>query len=248
MSKRIAGMIVTALLLAGPAQAQSASAPPNPWSAEVSVGWDINLSGALLKSGIGTLDGRATVIEEQSFSDVFGTGVQWRFGAGYMYDERQELRAALTIQNVSADAVELGTVDARPLFGTFDDYTSVAIDVGYRYHLDQAFQNGRVRPYVGATIGLAFISEMDADLAVPELGIVINDANFYDGTTAFAFGVEGGALIGLNDRLDLNVNLGFRYTGGLSDIDPLVNSGLDDINDDSGRWTLPVMVGVRFKF
>ena len=46
----------------------------------------------------------------------------------------------------------------------------MAIDVGYRYHLDQAFQNGRVRPYVGGTIGLAFISEMDADLAVPELG------------------------------------------------------------------------------
>jgi Outer membrane protein beta-barrel domain len=247
MRKRIAGIFLTALLFAWPAYSQSASAPANPWSAEVSVGWDINLSGALFKSGIGTLDGRPTVIEEQSYGDVFGTGVQWRFGGGYMYDERQEFRAALTIQNVSADVVELGTVDARPLFGTFDDYTSVAFDVGYRYHLDE-LQDGRVRPYVGGTIGLAFISEMDADLAVPELGIVINDANFYDGTTAFAFGVEGGALVGLNDRLDLNVDLGFRYTGGMSDIDPLVGSGLEDINDDSGRWTLPLMVGLRFKF
>jgi hypothetical protein len=240
-------MILTALFLAGPAQAQSASAPENPWSAEVSVGWDFNLSGALLKSGIGSIDGSPTVIEEQSYGDVFGTGVQWRFGAGYMYDERQELRAALTIQNVSADVVELGTVDGQPLFGTFDDYTSVAIDFGYRYHLNE-IQNGRVRPYVGGTIGLAFISEMDADLAAPNIGLVINNANFYDGTTAFAFGVEGGALFPVHDRVDLNVNLGFRYTGGMSDIDPLVNSGLDDINDDSGRWTLPLMVGVRFKF
>ena len=89
---------------------------------------------------------------------------------------------------------------------------------------------------------------LDADLAAPDLGLVINDANFYDGTTAFTFGIEGGALIGLAERLELNVNLGFRYTGGMSDIDPLVNSGLEDINDDSGRWTLPVMVGLRFRF
>ena len=247
MRKRIAGLFLTAILLAGPVFAQSASAPENPWSAEFAVGWDINLSGALFKSGIGTIEGLPTVIGEQSYGDVFGTGVQWRFGAGYMYDEHQEFRAALTIQNVSADVVELGTVGARPLFGTFDDYTSVAFDVGYRYYLDE-LQDGRLRPYVGGTIGLAFISEMDADLAVPELGIVINDANFYDGTTAFAFGVEGGALFGLSDRVDLNVNLGFRYTGGMSDIDPLVNSGLEGVNDDSARWTLPLMVGVRFKF
>ena len=82
MRKRIAGIILTALFFAGPAYAQSASAPANPWSAEVSVGWDINVSGALFKSGIGTIDGRPTVIEEQSYGDVFGTGVQWRFGAG----------------------------------------------------------------------------------------------------------------------------------------------------------------------
>jgi hypothetical protein len=60
--------------------------------------------------------------------------------------------------------------------------------------------------------------------------------------------VEGGVLIKVQERVDLNVNLGFRYTGGLSDIDPLVGSGLEDINDDTARWTLPFMVGVRVKF
>ena len=92
------------------------------------------------------------------------------------------------------------------------------------------------------------ISEMDADIAAPDVNFALNDANFYDGTTAFAFGIERGALIRVHERVDVNVNLGFRYTGGLSDIDPLVGSGLEDINDDTGRWTLPLMVGIRVKF
>ena len=246
MKVRIAFVVAIALLAAVPVQAQPTHAPVNPWAVEASVGWDPSISGALFSAGIGVIDGRPAVIEEQSYGDVFGTGVQWRFGGGYMYDERQEFRAALTIQNVSADAIQVGTLASRPLFGTFDDYSAVSFDVGYRYHLDQL--RNRVRPYAGVSLGLAFISEMDADLAAPDLGMVINDANFYDGTTAFTFGIEGGALIGLAERLELNVNLGFRYTGGMSDIDPLVNSGLEDINDDSGRWTLPVMVGLRFRF
>ena len=42
--------------------------------------------------------------------------------------------------------------------------------------------------------------------------------------------------------------LGFRYVSGLADIDGLQGTGLEDINDDSGRWTLPFMVGLRVKF
>jgi hypothetical protein len=246
MKERLALTMVAALWLAVPAQAQPAQEPDYRWAFEAAVGWDNSISGNIFSSGIGEVNGLATVIQERSYDDVFGTGVQWRFGAGYMLDPRQEVRGALTIQNVGADALEVGNLGGAPLFATFDDYTSVAIDAGYRYHFEQ--MEDRFTPYAGATIGLAFISEMNADIAAPAVNFALNDANFYDGTTAFAFGVEGGVLIKVQERVDLNVNLGFRYTGGLSDIDPLVGSGLEDINDDTARWTLPFMVGVRVKF
>lgn len=246
MKVRLAIITVALLRMAVPANAQPEQEPDYRWAFEASVGWDNSISGSLITSGIGEIGGLAAVIEEQSYDDVFGTGVQWRFGAGYMLDARQEVRGALTIQNVGADAVQVGNLGGVPLFATFDDYTSVALDAGYRYHFGPL--ENRVRPYAGGTLGLAFISEMNADIAAPEVNLAINDTNFYDGTTAFVFGVEGGALIGVHERVDINVNLGFRYTGGLSDIDPLVGSGLEDINDDSGRWTLPLMVGVRVTF
>jgi hypothetical protein len=35
---------------------------------------------------------------------------------------------------------------------------------------------------------------------------------------------------------------------GLADVDNIAGEGLDSINDDSSRWTLPFLVGVRVGF
>ena len=55
-------------------------------------------------------------------------------------------------------------------------------------------------------------------------------------------------LYGLNDKLDLTAQIGLRFNSGLSQIDSLVGTGLEDINDKSSRWTLPISVGIRFNF
>lgn len=235
-----------AALLICSASASAQSAPDRRWSGEVSVGWDNSISGNVHSAGIGVVNGVPTVIEERSYDDVYGTGVQWRFGLGYMLDDRQQVRGTFTIQNVSADAIQVGTLGASPLFATFDDYSSFALDAGYRYHFDTKYP--KLRPYAGATLGIAVIDEIDAFFAAPSIGLTLDATDFYDGTAAFTFGLEGGALYAINDRFDVEANLGFRYVSGLADIDGLQGTGLEEINDDSGRWTLPFMVGFRVKF
>ena len=42
--------------------------------------------------------------------------------------------------------------------------------------------------------------------------------------------------------------MGLRYVSGLSEVDDLVGTGLDSINDKSSRWTLPFIAGVRVGF
>ena len=42
--------------------------------------------------------------------------------------------------------------------------------------------------------------------------------------------------------------LGLRWMSGMSEIDDLEGTGLDDINDDSSRWSLPFIGGVRVSF
>lgn len=233
------------LFVTSVAHAQT-STVERPWSAEVSIGWDNSVSGNIISAGIGTIAGLPAVVEDRTYGDLYGTGVQWRFGAGYMLDERQEVRGLLTIQNVSADAVRIGTLGTSGLFATFDDYSSVSIDAGYRYYFQ--IEQERLHPYAGATIGVAIIDEIDGNFAAPDIGLALNATDFYDGTAAFTFGIEGGVLYELNDRVDLNANLGFRYVSGLSEVDGLQGTGLENINNDSCRWTLPIMFWVRFKF
>jgi hypothetical protein len=40
----------------------------------------------------------------------------------------------------------------------------------------------------------------------------------------------------------------FRYMGGLSDVDPLSEAGLRDINSESSRWSFPILFGARVRF
>ena len=230
-------------LIAADASAQTSQSP---WSAEVSVGWDIGLSGDFLSAGIGTLNNVPVVFQSQPFDEVYGNGVVWQFGAGYMLDDANEVRAQYSYQRVGADVVNLGTAGTNSLVATFDDYHAHSIEAGARHYF--APRSERLRPYGGAAIGVSIISEIDGVLASPEAGLARYATDLYDGTAAFMFGVNGGVLYAINDRFDVNGQLGFRYNSGLSAIDALAGTGLEKVNEKSSRWTMPITFGVRVKF
>lgn len=243
-------LVWTALLVVAvvcvPASAAAQSPADSRWSADVAVGWDNALSGDVLAAGIGTLNGVPVAIQSQSYDDVYGTGVLLLLGGGYLLDERNEVRGQFTYQRVGADLVELGLAGSSTLVATFADYQAYSLEAGYRRYF--ADRTERLRPYAGGTIGVAVVSEIDAALAAPEAGLTRYATDFYDGTAAFTLGVNGGVLWALTDRVDLNGQLGFRFLSSLTQIDGLVGSGLEETNDKSARWTLPIVLGVRFKF
>ncbi len=231
------------LICGGTALAQTSESS---WNVEGGVGWDISLSGDFLSAGIGTLNDQATIIRSQSFGDVFGTGVQWQFSGGYMVDEFNEARGQFSYQRVGSDLIELGTSGGSELVATFDDYKAWSLEAGYRHYF--ARRRDRLRPYGGGALGVSIIDEIDGAFAAPQAGITRIATDFYDGTAALTFGVNGGVLYGLNEQIDVNAQVGFRYNSGLSQIDGLVGTGLEDINDKSARWTMPISIGVRFNF
>lgn len=237
--------VVFAAIVCAPAAA-SAQTEDSSWNAEVSLGWDIALTGDFLAAAIGTLNGVPTIIESTSFGEVYGNGVQFQFGGGYMLDEINEVRGQVSYQRVGSDVTTLGTAGGSELVGTFDDYKAWTIEAGYRHYF--AKRSERLRPYAGGSLGVAIISEIDGAFAAQQAGITRLATDFYDGTAALSLGVSGGVLYGLSDRLDLNAQLGFRYNSGLSQVDAFRDSGLEDINDKSARWTLPISVGLRYNF
>jgi hypothetical protein len=242
-----AGLAAAFVTLMLPASAHAQTPLQNtPWSVEVTVGWDFPVSGNILSAAIGRVFDQSTIIDAQSYGDVYGTGVAYEFGAGYMLDDRSEVRGSFAFQSVSADLQQIGTTANAPLYATFDPYKSIAFEAGYRRYF--ADRSERLRPFGGVNLGIAVVREIDADLAAPDIDKTLNATDFYDRTGAFTFGFSGGALYAITDRVDLKGELGFHHTSGLSQIDGLEGTGLEKVNDNSGRWTLPFTVGARVRF
>ncbi len=241
-------LIVALALFASPFTVSNASAQAADlrWNVEASVGWDIGLSGDFLSAGIGTINDVPVVFQSAPFDDVFGNGVLWTVGVGYMVDDINEVRGQFSYQRVGADVFNLGTAGTSQLVATFDDYKVSSLEAGYRHYFAPGTE--RLRPYVSGIIAVAVIPEIDGVLAAPEAGLARYATDFYDGTAAFAIGVGGGVLYALNDRLDLNGQLAFRHTTGLSAVDGFQGTGLENTNDKSSRWTMPLTFGLRFKF
>lgn len=236
--------VLALLVCASGAWAQSQG--DSPWVIDFGIGIDTSVNGNVNAGAIGILEGQAAAILPNPYGDVYGTGLQFRVGGGYLLNEESELRAMFTFQSADADLVRLGDIGSSSLYAEYSDYQSLALDVGYRRYVPIPDQNFRV--YGEATIGLAFIDAIDARMAAPQAGIVFDSTDFYDQTAAFTMGINAGILLPIAERLDLNVQAGLRRVSGLSEVDQLVGTGLERINDDSARVTFPITVGARFRF
>ena len=236
---------VAAFLIAAPAAQAQPSVLDYRWSFDVGLGWDNSLSGNINSGAIGNLDGQVAVVTPNSYADVYGTGFHLRFGGGYLIDEISEVRATFTYQSLSADLTSMGEIGDSTLYGQYDKYKSFGLDVGFRRYFD----SGRSwRPFIEGTFGLGFITEIDVVLSAPSANLTERATDFYDRTAAFALGGNAGVVWQLSDHFGAFGQIGLRWMSGLSEIDDLAGTGLETINDDSSRWTLPVVVGMRVRF
>ena len=242
----MAGLAVAVMLGAGtPARAQTSGAGESKWSVDVAIGLDNSISGNINSSGVGRIDDQAVVVLKNPYENVYGTGLHFRFGGGYMIDDVSELRATFTLQSLDADLTPLGDIGFSRLYGQYADYQSFGLDVGFRRYVDLV---PAVRAYGEGTIGLAFIDETDVVLVAPTANVGGNATDFYDRTAAFTLGGSAGVLVRLSDKVDVYGQLGLRYVTGMSAVDGLAGTGLETINDKSARWTMPFIGGVRLRF
>ena len=241
----VSSCLLLALLLAAPARVL-AQTTGSPWFAEFGVGIDVPINGNINSGAIGILQGEATAILPNTYGDVYGTGIQIRFGGGYLLNDNAELRGVFTYQSADADLVRLGDIGPSSLYAQYSDYKTLSLDFGYRRYVPLADRDWR--PYGEATIGVAFIDEINSLFAAPQANAVFNETDFYDQTAAFTWSIGAGVLFRVAEQVDLNAQIGVRHSSGLSKVDQFVGTGLEDINDDTGRLTFPIVVGVRFRF
>lgn len=246
LQRLLSAAATAALILLTGAWEARAQADESPWIVDVGVGIDPSINGNVNSGGIGVLQDQATAILPNSYGDVYGTGFQLRFGVGYALNDNAELRGMFTYQSADADLVRLGDIGPSSLYAQYSDYQAFGLDVGYRRYFPVSGND--IRAFGEATIGLGFIDSIDVQFAAPQSNLIFNNTDFYDQAATFTWSIGAGMVFRVAERVDVSAQLGVRRVSGLPDVDQLIGTGLDDINNDSARLTFPIVVGVRFHF
>lgn len=216
------------------------------WTFDVGIGWDNGIAGHINSSGIGEIDGQSVVVTSNTYDEVYGTGLNLRFGGGYLLNEATEVTGMFMFQSLDADQVTtMGDIGVSNLYGRYTDYQTFALDAGLRrYHnFSPVF-----RAYGEGTLGLGFVDKTDLELVAPGANLTRQANDVYDQTAAWSLGANVGLLVQTGGRMGFYGQLGLRYMSGLAEIDDLVGTGLETINDKSSRWTLPFVGGIRMRF
>jgi hypothetical protein len=236
------GLPVAALVVA--VSAGEAHAQSSPWSVLFDLGSQAALSGDVHGGGSGTVLSLPTQVEARSYGDIYGSGLYWAAGLGYRVGETGEIRVQGSYTGNPADRVQVGTVAGLPLLARFDDYQAFGMDVGYR----QYFGNAKARPYVGASGGFVRVEKIQSEFSVPAAGVVLSNVDMYDASVVPSVGAGGGVQITLSDRFAVQGGVEFKWQGDAEDLDGLAGTGLESINDESRRWSMPITGGITVRF
>ena len=244
-SATITACVPLLLVAARPAYAQQSAASSSSWSFDAAVGWDNPIGGNINSSGIGQINNQDVVVTTNSYEDVYGTGVHLRLGGGYLFTGATEVTATFVYQSTEADLAPMGDIGVSNLYGQYTDYKTYGLDFGLRQYVNVSTS---LRAYGEGIIGVGFIDETDVMLVAPTANLSGDATDFYDQTAAMALGGNIGLLYQTGGHMGFFGQLGLRWMSGMSAIDDLVGTGLEDINHHSSRWTLPLVGGVRVRF
>ena len=224
--------------------AWDARAQGGPWSVSFDLGAQVPLSGDVHAGGSGTVLNLATQVEPRSYGDIYGNGFYWAAGVGYRVGEAGEIRVQGSYTGNPAEEVQVGTVAGLPLFALFDDYKAFGMDFGYRQYIG----TGMARPYVGASLGFVRIDAIQSEFSVPAASVVLPNVDMYESSVVPSFGGGAGVQINVSDRVAFQGGVEFKWHGDAKDLDGLAGTGLESINDESRRWSMPITGGITVRF
>jgi len=183
-------------------------------------------------------------------TDAFRSGPSIGIEAGYMSQSNLEPFVRLSYSKLEGRNTSIGSVQspdlstAAAIGANFDDMKSWALNLGTRYFLSDS---GTVRTYVAGYLGAERMDAMRANLDIA--GVPVSQEEFLPRATRFDAGVEGGLSWALSDQADLGLSVGAQYVDARKEMtNAFAPLGLDEVRFEDPRWSIPVNLGVNFRF
>jgi hypothetical protein len=183
-------------------------------------------------------------------NDAFRSGPSFGIETGYMTQSNLEPFVRLSYSKLEGRNTSVGSIESTdlstsaPIGANFDDMKSWSLNVGTRYFLSDS---GTLRTYVAGYLGADRMDAMTADLSIA--GAPAAREEFLPQATRFDAGVEGGLAWALSDQADLGLSIGAQYVDARKEMsNAFAPIGLDQVRFEDPRWSIPVNLGVNFRF
>jgi hypothetical protein len=240
---RFAPLAFTAALALAASPAAAQSSEPR-WTLNLGLGIGASASGNVHLGGSGLVLGLPTTVSERSYRDIYENQTTFGFDLGYAVSERSEVFGGFTYASVASKSLRVGNVAGLDLNAKFADYKSWGLDAGYRYFLS----TGMVRPFVGLRAGLRVIDAIPSDFSVPAAGVTLAATPFYEKSTVPSAGFDAGIRFMAGPRVGIGLQSGLLWRGNLKQLEGLAGTGLENLNDESSRWSIPVLGTFSIRF
>ena len=262
MYKRIFWSLTFAAL-AGTSAARAGTNDEGHWVTTFTGGTDVIAHGTLQEHSEGSLarlggldtanadDPATTSLRSLSMHDVFRLGPGLGFELGYMADSSLEPFMKLEYSQLRGRNERIGELESPALLapaginGKFDDMHSWALNFGSRYFWNDG---GTVRPYLAGFMGATRTEAMRTHLSVTGMGN-LGEEELLPQQTRFDAGLEGGVKFQLADNADLRLSVGANYVDARKKTtDAFAPLGMDSVQVTEQRWSVPVDVGLSYRF
>jgi hypothetical protein len=248
----VTAAIPAVLLAAGTARAEGLAGLI---SISIQGGTQSELSGELVRRSQGTLLSRPANVNAHRYKDVYQPALRLQGSIGYGLAERFELVVRGGYYEVEGSGVEAGTLNGKALFAYFGQLEDapqhlivrpvkeVGAELALRYYFAP---QSRLKSFIAPVVGLRQTSAVQVSFTSPDIGARMMNVPWSEKSRVPVLGLDIGFGFDLTENLYVGLDSGLRYQGAPAAEHYL--SGLDGIDDSSGRWTAPVvaMIGLRF--
>ena len=235
----------TVLMALAPVAAARAQGVEGTRSGTLFVGTGLTLSGNAINEGVGTIDGKPSVLVEQGLSNHFSDALKIRFTGSMGLDYNKEAFATLAYGKYNGTERIVGSVSGFPLLARLSNADAFDFEGGVRYYLRP---EGPIRTYVAGAAGLRFLQATDVTFSVVEVGLTLDNLPYFKGSALLIFGGDTGVSYDVSDTIALGVELGLRYQGKPGAEPLFADPMLREVNDTGSRWSLPISVFAKVRF
>lgn len=238
-------MLMTALAVLLCPPAGWAQGMENTRSVTFGIGTGLGLGGNVITEATGVINGTPAVFVEQSFRNHFSDALKLRATGNLGLDFNKEAFVTLAYNKMNATERVTGSVGGYPLYTRFSNTKAIDIEGGVRYYF---LPEGPTRTYVAGVGGLRFHDRVGVTIRVLELGLTLEDLDYFDSSTVFIFGADAGISRDISDSIAIGAELGLRYQPKLGQAPIFSGTGLENINDTGSRLGMPISAFLTWKF